>query len=167
MAPKRKTMPRKGAGGRAAHDVGGLNFGKIDRSEHDPALWEKRTDAMQRLLTSPGKRAFSVDGLRRVIEDYGEQAYDRTTYYGPGDLECEGWATGGTLWAVKQFKLTFTPCGMETNGNGEPTWGEKVTYWQEIASQWGYGVFGQGCWFRVWTVHRLGPWGSCYFLYKY
>jgi hypothetical protein len=81
MAPKRKTMPRKGAGGRAAHDIGGLNFGKIDRSEHDPALWEKRTDAMQRLLTSPGKRAFSVDGLRRVIEDYGEQVYDRTTYY--------------------------------------------------------------------------------------
>jgi nitrile hydratase subunit beta len=81
MAPKRKSMPRKGAGGRAAHDVGGLSFGKIDRSEHDLALWEKRTDAMQRLLTSPGKRAFSVDGLRRVIEDYGEQAYDRTTYY--------------------------------------------------------------------------------------
>jgi len=81
MAPKRKTMPRKGAGGRAAHDIGGLNFGKIDRAEHDPALWEKRTDAMQRLLTSPGKRAFSVDGLRRVIEDYGEQVYDRTTYY--------------------------------------------------------------------------------------
>jgi len=80
-APKRKTMLRKAAGGRAAHDVGGLAFGPIDRAEHDLALWEKRTDAMQRLLTSPGKRAFTVDGLRRVIEDYGEQAYDRTTYY--------------------------------------------------------------------------------------
>ena len=79
--PKRQTKPRKGAGGRAAHDVGGLAFGPIDRSEHDPALWEKRTDAMQRLLTNPAKRAFTVDALRRVIEDYGQQVYDRTTYY--------------------------------------------------------------------------------------
>mgnify|MGYP001377393236 CR=1 FL=1 len=79
--PKRKTMPRRGAGGRATHDVGGLEFGPIDREEHDLALWEKRTDAMLRLLVSPGKRAFTVDGMRRVIEDYSQQEYDRTTYY--------------------------------------------------------------------------------------
>ena len=79
--PKRKTMLRKGAGGRAAHDVGGLEFGPIDREEHDLALWEKRTDAMLRLLVGPQKRAFTVDGMRRVIEDYGQQQYDRTTYY--------------------------------------------------------------------------------------
>jgi len=79
--PKRKTMVRKGADGRATHDVGGLEFGPIDREEHDLALWEKRTDAMLRLLVSPGKRAFTVDGMRRVIEDYGQQQYDRTTYY--------------------------------------------------------------------------------------
>lgn len=79
--PKRKTLKRKGAGGRAVHDVGGLAFGPIDREEHDLALWEKRTDAMLRLLVTPGKRAFTVDGMRRVIEDYGQQAYDRTTYY--------------------------------------------------------------------------------------
>ena len=52
-APKRKTKPRKGAGGRATHDVGGLDFGAIDRSEHDLALWEKRTDAMLSLLHEP------------------------------------------------------------------------------------------------------------------
>jgi hypothetical protein len=79
--PKRKTMLRKGADGRATHDVGGLEFGPIDREEHDLALWEKRTDAMLRLLVSPGKRAFTVDGMRRVIEDYGQQQYDRATYY--------------------------------------------------------------------------------------
>lgn len=79
--PKRKTMLRKGAGGRAAHDVGGLEFGPIDREEHDLALWEKRTDAMLRLLVGPDGRAFTVDGMRRVIEDYGQQEYDRTTYY--------------------------------------------------------------------------------------
>jgi hypothetical protein len=79
--PKRKTLQRKGASGRAVHDVGGLAFGAIDREEHDLALWEKRTDAMLRLLVTPGKRAFTVDGMRRVIEDYGQQEYDRTTYY--------------------------------------------------------------------------------------
>ena len=79
--PKRKTMPRKGAGGRAAHDVGGLEFGPIDRSEHDPALWEKRTDAMLILLRDNKRRVLTVDAHRRTIEDYGQQEYDRITYY--------------------------------------------------------------------------------------
>ena len=50
LEPERKNMARKGAGGRAVHDVGGLTLGPIDRSEHDLALWEKRTDAMLVLL---------------------------------------------------------------------------------------------------------------------
>jgi nitrile hydratase beta subunit-like protein len=79
--PERKTVPRKGAGGRATHDVGGLDFGAIDRSEHDLALWEKRTDAILILLRDNKRRAFTVDAHRRVIESYGEQEYDRTTYY--------------------------------------------------------------------------------------
>lgn len=80
--PKRKTRLRKGAGGRAAHDVGGLlDFGPIDRAEHDPALWEKRIDAMLILLVGPKKGAFKIDAMRRVIEDYGQQDYDATTYY--------------------------------------------------------------------------------------
>ena len=77
----RKTLTRDGAGGRAVHDIGGLDFGPVDRAEHDLALWEKRTDAMMRLLSGPKLRAFTVDGLRRMIEDYGQQEYDRTTYY--------------------------------------------------------------------------------------
>src|SRR5262245_57511851 len=97
--PKRKTMLRKGAGGRATHDVGGLEFGPIDREEHDLALWEKRTDAMLRLLVSPGKRAFTVDGMRRVIEDYGQQQYDRTTYY-------EKWIRAVRNLVVEQGILT-------------------------------------------------------------
>jgi Nitrile hydratase beta subunit len=78
--PKRKTEQRQGAGGRAAHDVGGLDFGAIDRNDHDLALWERRVDAMMIRLYA-GKKAFTVDAMRRAIEDYGQQAYDRTTYY--------------------------------------------------------------------------------------
>jgi Nitrile hydratase beta subunit len=79
--PRRKTELRAGASGRAVHDVGGLDFGPIDRSEHDLALWEKRVDAMLMLLVGPKKGAFKIDALRRAIEDYGQQAYDATTYY--------------------------------------------------------------------------------------
>lgn len=77
---ERKTELRDGAAGRAVHDVGGLDFGPIDRHEHDLALWEKRVDAMMILLYAK-KGCFKVDAMRRVIEDYGEQAYDATTYY--------------------------------------------------------------------------------------
>jgi hypothetical protein len=78
---KRKNVVRKGAGGRAVHDVGGLAFGPIDRTEHDLALWEKRTDAMLSLLRDNKRRVLSVDAHRRMIESYSEQEYDRTTYY--------------------------------------------------------------------------------------
>jgi hypothetical protein len=79
-SPTRKTFLRDGAGGRAVHDIGGLDFGPIDRHEHDLAMWEKRTDAMLILLVAK-KDVFKIDAMRRVIEDYGQQEYDRTTYY--------------------------------------------------------------------------------------
>ena len=97
--PKRKTMPRKGAGGRATHDVGGLEFGAIDRTEHDLALWEKRTDAMLILLRDNKRRVLSVDAHRRMIETYGEQEYDRTTYY-------EKWIRSVRNLLVEQDVLT-------------------------------------------------------------
>lgn len=78
---KRFNSVRAGTGGRAVHDVGGLDFGPIDRTEHDLALWEKRVDAMMRVLGSPAKHAFTVDAMRRMIESYNEQQYDATTYY--------------------------------------------------------------------------------------
>ena len=56
-------------------------MGPIDRSEHDLALWEKRTDAMLVLLRDNKRRVLSVDAHRRMIESYGEQEYDRITYY--------------------------------------------------------------------------------------
>ena len=76
----RKTKTRADADGRAVHDVGGLDFGAIDRTEHDLALWEKRVDAMMILLYSK-KGLWTVDAMRRTIEDYGEQTYDKTEYY--------------------------------------------------------------------------------------
>jgi hypothetical protein len=75
-----KTETRDGSGGRAVHDVGGLDFGPIDRDEHDLTLWERRVDAMMILMYAK-KGCFTVDAMRRTIEDYGQQTYDKTTYY--------------------------------------------------------------------------------------
>ncbi|PLS22535.1 ScnB-like protein [Amylibacter cionae] len=59
--------------------MGGQPAGEIKREEHDFALWEKRVDALQ-VLTS-GKGYFTVDGLRRVLEDMGEEAFETMSYY--------------------------------------------------------------------------------------
>jgi hypothetical protein len=79
--PERHNVERDGAGGRTIQDIGGLDFGPVDRHEHDLALWEKRTDAMLILLTGPKRSAFKIDALRRVIESYSQQDYDRIGYY--------------------------------------------------------------------------------------
>lgn len=79
--PEKMANERAGGGGRAVHDIGGLDLGPIDRHEHDLKLWEKRTDAMLMLLTGPKTGAFKIDALRRTIEDYAQQDYDTIDYY--------------------------------------------------------------------------------------
>ncbi|MGI9424123.1 MAG: hypothetical protein ACR2PA_13095 [Hyphomicrobiaceae bacterium] len=78
--PDKRNEYRAGTDSLGTHDVGGLDFGPIDREEHDLALWEKRVDAMLVLLAT-NKSAFKIDAMRRVIESYGEQQYDATEYY--------------------------------------------------------------------------------------
>jgi hypothetical protein len=67
-----------------------LPAGKVVASEHGFAFWEKRVDAMMRLLSERG--LLSVDELRRNIEGLGPDAYDKMSYY-------ERWmsAIGNTL----------------------------------------------------------------------
>ena len=65
--------------GRRWHDMGGLDAGKVDPDTHDYALWEKRVDALQVITSSKG--LFTVDGLRRVLEDMGEESFETMTYY--------------------------------------------------------------------------------------
>jgi hypothetical protein len=66
--------------GRRWHDMGGtLDGGEIDRSEHDYALWEKRVDAIRQIASDRGH--FTVDGLRRALEDMGPEAFESMTYY--------------------------------------------------------------------------------------
>jgi chemotaxis regulatin CheY-phosphate phosphatase CheZ len=66
---------------RRHHDMGGLTAGPVDSTPHDVAPWEKRVDAILRLLIDSQRRVMTVDQLRRGIEDLGPDAYDRLDYY--------------------------------------------------------------------------------------
>jgi hypothetical protein len=61
--------------------MGGLPAGRVEKGEHDYALWEKRVDALMMLLSAPQRQLLKVDELRRNIEALGPQAYDAMGYY--------------------------------------------------------------------------------------
>jgi len=75
-------MTETGASTKAYHDVGGDDFGPVPMIDGDYQLWEKRVDAMMRLLSSPDVALMRVDELRRGIETLGEAAYNAEPYYG-------------------------------------------------------------------------------------
>ena len=66
---------------RAFHDLGGRSAGPIDRTERELEPWEKRVDAMARLLSAPERALIRVDELRRGVEGLGSEEYDRLAYY--------------------------------------------------------------------------------------
>ena len=59
--------------------MGGVHAGPVDQGEHEYELWEKRVDALLVLLNSQG--LFTVDALRRALEDLGEDAFETMSYY--------------------------------------------------------------------------------------
>ena len=65
--------------GRRWHDMGGQAAGPVPMDGHDFALWEKRVDALMVLCGQKG--LFTVDGLRRALEDMGEDAFETMSYY--------------------------------------------------------------------------------------
>ena len=63
-----------------AHDRGGWpTDAPIDRSEHRPADWERRIDALFVVLTS--KNVIQDDEVRRGREDLPPEDYERMAYY--------------------------------------------------------------------------------------
>jgi hypothetical protein len=59
--------------------MGGDAAGPVVPAEHDFALWEKRVDALVILCQKKG--FFTVDGLRRALEDMGPDAFEQLSYY--------------------------------------------------------------------------------------
>ena len=66
---------------RGYHDLGGIEGGPIDKSEHVLEPWEKRVDAIRGLLGDKKRRVMRADGLRNAIETMGEDLYKELSYY--------------------------------------------------------------------------------------
>ena len=86
------------------HDMGGMEAGPVDRSEHDHAPWEKRVDAILRLLSDADRHLITVDELRRGIEDLGPGVYDALGYY-------ERWIASITNVLVEKGVITVDELG--------------------------------------------------------
>jgi hypothetical protein len=84
------------------HDMGGLEAGPVERGEHDYAPWEKKVDAILRLLLA--KNLITVDELRRGIEEIGPGAYDELSYY-------ERWITSIANLLLEKRILGVTELG--------------------------------------------------------
>lgn len=103
--------------GRRWHDMGGKDAAAIEAGEHDYALWEKRVDALMVIASSKG--LMTVDSLRRVLEDMGEEAFETMTYY-------ERWIASVTQNMIEQgaFSIDELNAKMEEVAARGPTYGE-------------------------------------------
>ena len=89
---------------RAHHDLGGRPAGAIDRTERDLEPWEKRVDAILRLLSDPERRVIGIDEHRRAVEGLGADQYDRLSYY-------ERWITAIANLLLEKGVLTTDELG--------------------------------------------------------
>ncbi|HEY5896965.1 MAG TPA: hypothetical protein VIV54_05330 [Burkholderiales bacterium] len=88
------------------HDLGGEPAGKVERTEHDYAEWERRIDAMAVLLWAikGGTRVITVDEHRKNIEALPPEAYDTLTYY-------EKWIVSLTQCLLQRGVITTEELG--------------------------------------------------------
>ncbi len=89
---------------RRHHDMGGLTADTVVPSEHDFDIWEKRVDAIVKLLSDSKRRILSTDELRRAMEDLGPGVYDELSYY-------ERWITGATNLLLEKGLITIDELG--------------------------------------------------------
>ena len=66
---------------RAITDLGGLEAGAIDITEHGPTLTERRIDAMMMLMRSKPRAFWGADENRRTIESLTPEFYEGSKYY--------------------------------------------------------------------------------------
>jgi hypothetical protein len=90
---------------RGVHDLGGLPAGPVNREEHDNNFFEKRVDALMRLLSHPDRKLMTVDELRRGIESLDAEDYASLTYY-------QRWLISMTNLMLEKGVLTQQELGM-------------------------------------------------------
>ena len=85
---------------RRYHDMGGLEGGPIEQDEHEFEPWEKRVNAITRLLGDDTRKLLRTDELRRAIEDMAPEEYDEAGYYGR-------WAVAMTKLMIEKGVITI------------------------------------------------------------
>ncbi|KAF0674803.1 Nitrile hydratase subunit beta [Profundibacterium mesophilum KAUST100406-0324] len=97
--------------------MGGAESGAISRDEHDFAFWEKRVDAL--VILAQARGLFTVDALRRVLEDMGPEAFETMSYY-------ERWVAALNQNLVERGVYTVSELGarMERIAERGVTYGE-------------------------------------------
>ena len=60
------------------HDMGGEPAGPVDQADKEPALWERRVEAMLVLVRAKG--IMVTDESRRSLESLGADVYLNATY---------------------------------------------------------------------------------------
>ena len=96
----------KEVGARGYHDMGGLPAGKVEYTEHDYELWERRVDALMMILSGikGAKRMITVDELRKNIERLPPDAYERMNYY-------DRWVSSITQTLIQRGVITTEELG--------------------------------------------------------
>jgi hypothetical protein len=83
---------------RGHHDLGGLPAGPVEADEHTPEPWEKRVDALVKVLADDRRRLLRTDEMRRAIESLEPDVYARLGYY-------ERWISAVTMLMVEKGVL--------------------------------------------------------------
>ncbi|MEM7652234.1 MAG: hypothetical protein AAF220_03540 [Pseudomonadota bacterium] len=99
---------------RRHHDMGGLEAGPVEQEGHDYAAWEKRVDAILRLVSDPKRKLMTVDELRRGIEELGPDVYESLTYY-------ERWIASVTNILIEKGVIGVDELGREM-AEAEANW---------------------------------------------
>ncbi|MEM6488201.1 MAG: ScnB-like protein [Pseudomonadota bacterium] len=102
---------------RSWHDLGGTEAGAIAPDDHDYALWEKRIDALMLLAFERG--LFTVDAMRRALEQLGPGAFETMSYY-------ERWTAALAQNLIEAGVISIDELGarMEAVGARGETYGE-------------------------------------------
>ncbi len=64
-------------GGRGIHDIGGLEAGPIDTSDHVLEPWHKLTTALSNVMGSAKHNIICTDETRRTREEQDRETYDQ------------------------------------------------------------------------------------------
>ena len=89
---------------RRHHDMGGLSAGPVEQTEHDYTPWEKRVDAILRLVGDNKRKLITLDEHRRAMEELGPGAYDELSYY-------ERWISAITTILIEKGVLSIDELG--------------------------------------------------------